>query len=68
MKYTESDCVNCGLPCLYEACPHFQVTRYMCDGCKEEGVTLYEFGGIELCIDCIKQQLIVVDGSDVYDY
>ena len=68
MKYTESDCVDCGLPCLYDACPHYSVTRYKCDECGEEDVTLYELDCVELCIDCVKKRLRVVEGSDVYDY
>ena len=68
MKYIDSDCVNCDLPCIYHACPHYEVTRYVCDSCKEEDVALYEFDGQELCIECIKKQLVIVDGSDAYDY
>lgn len=68
MKYVDSDCVNCDLPCIYESCPYYEVTRYMCDECKDQDVVLYEFDGQELCIDCVKKQLRVVDGSDIYDY
>ena len=68
MKYTESSCVNCDLPCIYEACPNYEVTIYKCDSCGEENVVLYEFDGLEICVECVKKQLPVVDGSDVYDY
>ena len=67
MKIVESGCVNCGLPCIGHSCKHFTVTRYICDECGAEEI-LYEFEGQELCIDCIKDQLQVVDGSDIYDY
>lgn len=68
MKYTVSECVNCDLPCIYEACPYYEVTIYKCDSCGEENITLYEYDGVEICIECIKKQLSVVEGSDVYDY
>ena len=68
MRYTESGCVGCELPCLHTACPHYEETHYKCDECGEEDVTLYEFDGQELCIDCVIKQLTVVDGSDIYDY
>ena len=53
----ESDCVDCGLPCLYETCPHYQVVVYECDCCGEEVDNLYYFDGQELCIDCIEHRL-----------
>lgn len=68
MQYIDSDCVDCGFPCMQDACPYYRVTRYKCDECGEEDVTLYEFDGVELCIDCVKKQLVVVEGSEVYDY
>ena len=68
MKYIDSGCVDCALPCLYESCPNFEVVRYRCDKCGEEDITLYEFDDLELCADCVIKQLKVVDDSDVYDY
>lgn len=65
MVKTESECVDCGFPCLYKLCPYYQVTRYYCDACKDE-TTLYEFDGRELCIDCIAKELTIVEGSDTY--
>ena len=57
MVRVESDCVDCGLPCLYEACPHYQAFVYECDDCGEEVNDLYNFDGLELCIDCIEHRL-----------
>ena len=68
MKYTDTGCVDCQLPCLKQSCPNFEVTHYRCDECGEEDITLYEFDGQELCVDCVVKQLHVVDGSGVYDY
>lgn len=55
MVRIESDCCDCGLPCLYGACPHYKVVRYICDCCEEEVGDLYYFDGQELCLYCIEQ-------------
>ena len=52
MKIIESDCVGCVLPCIYEACPHYQVEVHYCDECGYED-TLYETDWGELCEDCL---------------
>ena len=57
MINVESDCVDCGLECIYEACPHYRVITYMCDDCGDEVNDLYHFEGQELCIDCIEHKL-----------
>lgn len=67
MIMTENECVDCGLPCLYGSCPYWAVTRYYCDICKEEGELFY-FDNQELCIECIKKKLDLVEGSDIYTY
>ena len=56
MIRVESDCVDCGLPCLYETCPHYKVIIYECDCCEKEE-KLYWFDGEQLCIDCIAERL-----------
>lgn len=66
MVIVEKECVDCGLPCLYESCPYWAVTRYYCDKCKDE-TTLYEFEDRELCIECIKNLLPMVNGSNIYE-
>ena len=63
MKKTECECVDCGFPCKRHACPNYEVTRFYCDECGDEG-TLYEFDGEELCISCIEKRLKVVEGSE----
>lgn len=57
MIVTENECVDCGLPCLYESCSYWSVTRLYCDECKDEYETLYWFDDEQLCIDCIEQRL-----------
>ena len=66
MKITESECVDCGQPCMKQACKYYEVTRYYCDRCNEEAA-LYEFEGLQLCIDCIRKELSIIEGSDVYE-
>lgn len=56
MQKIENDCVDCGLPCLGDACRYRNVTHYYCDECGEEK-QLYNFDGEELCIDCIENRL-----------
>ena len=61
MRISESDCVDCGLPCIHEACRHYEVVRYVCDNCKEDVYELYHFDGEELCADCVLEQLEKVE-------
>lgn len=67
MKITKSECMPCDLPCVGRGCKYYEVTRYYCDMCLSEDV-LYDFDGQELCIECIKNQLDRIEGSDCYDY
>ena len=67
MKKIENECVGCpsGRGCLCSSCKYLNVVRYYCDYCKEEA-TLYKYDGDEICIDCLMQNLEVVEGSDVF--
>lgn len=64
MIKVESDCYDCGLPCLYESCSHYKVTRRYCDECGSEQDVLYWWDGQQLCLDCIEAQLERVDFDD----
>lgn len=57
------DCATTGYPCLGTTCPCRHVKIYECDNCNEEvdDGELYEFEGEQLCIDCIKERLNVVE-------
>ena len=57
MIITENECCDCGLPCIYESCIHWSVTRLYCDECQNEADTLYYFDYQELCLDCIEARL-----------
>lgn len=60
MRVTRNECVQCGLPCMGNACPNAQVERLYCDVCNSEE-TLYYFNDQELCIDCIEGLLEEVE-------
>lgn len=61
MIVTENECVDCGLPCRYESCPYWAVTRFYCDECWDEEYPLYWWGGLHLCINCIEKKLEKVE-------
>lgn len=59
-----SDCVDCDLPCIFNACPYYKVVHYICDHCDEEVDDLYYFGSEQLCADCALKQLEKVEFED----
>jgi hypothetical protein len=64
MIITRNECCNCAtstFPCIGKRCPLQNQKVYICDDCKDEVDELYEFEGEELCIDCIKKRLKVVE-------
>ena len=63
MKHYTNECVDCGLPCLYNACPYYRVEHFYCDFCKEE-TRLYHYDGLEICGECLLKEFEVVEGSD----
>lgn len=63
MRYYESGCFSCDLPCIYESCPYYRVEYFVCDFCKEENVKLYDYNGYEICVDCLIKQFDVIEGS-----
>lgn len=56
MIVIDSDCCNCGLPCLYEGCTYYKIARFFCDDCDSEE-NLWYFEGQQLCADCILKRL-----------
>lgn len=62
MVRVENDCVDCGLPCIGEACPLRHVEHRYCDKCDEEiGGEYYDVDGEELCEYCLKERFRVVE-------
>lgn len=52
----ENDCVDCGLPCMGNACRLARIPHFYCDRCGEEE-QLYEYDGNQLCLCCIEEKL-----------
>lgn len=46
-------CVSCGLPCMGKRCPYWEVEEAFCDSCGDDTSELYEYGGEELCEECL---------------
>lgn len=58
----ESQCVQCGFPCRYEACQNYKIRVLICDSCKDEAQKLYiGLSGRELCDRCALEELEVVE-------
>lgn len=64
MIFYENDCVSCGLPCIYNACPYYRVKHFRCDKCKDEDVTLYHYDDMEICESCLLKEFKIVEDSD----
>lgn len=55
MVKKQNDCVDCGLPCLGDACPYRNVEHRYCDHCDDEiSGEYYDVDGEELCESCLK--------------
>ena len=65
MRTYTNECAGCGLPCLYASCPYYNVERFFCDECGDEG-TLREYDGRELCESCLLKKFSIIEGSEYY--
>lgn len=63
MRAYTNECVGCQLPCIYNACPYYNVERFYCDECGIEA-KLRETDYGELCESCLLEKFPVVEGSD----
>ena len=58
----ESQCVQCGFPCRYEACPNYKVRMLICDFCNDEVDRLYKYdSSTELCEECLLKEFEVIE-------
>lgn len=49
-----SDCVDCGKPCIRNACRYYKTNVYYCDGCGLQiDCAVYEKDGHHLCENCM---------------
>lgn len=60
MKKIESNCYDCGLPCLRETCTHYQMTTNCCDICGE--YAYLRLDGLDYCDQHARKYL-----QDVFD-
>lgn len=61
VKY-ENQCVDCGKPCIREACRYFEVPVYICDICgRETDEPLAAFYWEDICPQCAKEKGLVID-------
>ena len=60
-KVRSSDCVDCGLPCLGQSCPHWERVDYYCDNCNDYAE--YTVDGEELCEKCTEDYIKEVASS-----
>ena len=61
----ENECVGCPpeIGCFGASCPKRNVPHFYCDKCGNEDILFYWYDR-ELCIECIAEELDVVEGSD----
>ena len=64
MRRYETECVSCGLPCLYEGCPYYKVEHFYCDRCGKPIRTPWRLDRT-LCIECARQLDIDVNSKKV---
>lgn len=59
MIKTQSNCQQCGLPCLKDNCQNYEVKVLTCDKCGDEVYILYYApqSGKEVCIECAVGEL-----------
>ena len=53
--YYTTECVDCGFPCMGEACPYYRIMKLRCDCCDHTADNLYELGEDDICIDCYNE-------------
>ena len=66
MIYYSNDCVDCGLPCIFESCKYYNAKHFKCDRCGEEDIKLYHYYDEELCEHCLLKEFKIVEGSDIW--
>lgn len=58
-KYYISECVECGFPCLHEACKYYHVKHYKCDHCNNstEYTEIKHFENEDICEECYQKRV-----------
>lgn len=52
------NCVDCGLPCIFEACKYYKKDYVVCDKCGAVIKTAYtdEYDSYDLCKECAENE------------
>lgn len=66
MVFFEDGCVDCGLPCLGDLCPHNKELHLICDCCKAESERLFACDDQQLCADCLTEATPLIE-QDEYE-
>lgn len=53
MTIFRNECVDCGLPCMGNSCPHMNVPHSFCDECGTESLQLFDVDGMKVCKKCL---------------
>lgn len=56
MKIKVNNCCDCGKPCMLFCPLRDDSYEWHCDDCGDE-TQLFDYDGMELCIDCIASRL-----------
>lgn len=59
MIVTIDECVDCGLPCIFEACKYYKTDYVICDKCGEVIRAAYteEYDSYDLCEGCAEDEV-----------
>lgn len=49
----ENECVDCGLPCLGDACPNRNRIHKYCDVCDDKYDKVWKYENTVYCKDCL---------------
>lgn len=67
MLVIRNECCNCaspGYPCMEASCFLRRYPVFICDKCNEEVETLYKLNDLQLCDECVLEELEVVDAYE----
>lgn len=62
----ESDCVDCGFPCIGKRCQYYRQLHLYCDRCGNEEEVLYQDRQEQLCKECYLETAERITIEEVY--
>lgn len=63
----ENECVDCGHPCMGDACKYRKVPHIICDGCGGEFTEVYDVHGEQLCEECLLDSFSRINENNVME-